>query len=861
MAYAVWANAHHTMNLTQGWSFTSVAPGQINQPSELTAHTLNWMPALVPGTVAAALRAAGKFKYGEHDFDASDYWFRCADPLEGALKEAQHLLLNLDGLATLADVYWDNALLLSSENMFTAHTVDISQQPRTGQLFIHFKAVHTALAVRRPRPRWKTRLVAQQQLRWVRTTLLGRIPGWSPPVAPVGPFRAISLEVPMALTLKHADVCTSVVDGDGQVAVTLRLQARPGVALNAVVLTVGNHAAPLALTLNDNGECTATGTLTLPQPALWWPHTHGEPALHAATATLTTSTGVQTLIQMLDLGKLGFRALHVNQDRGAFAVHVNGIPVFCRGACWTPTDMVSLTSTDTDLRPTLTLARDAGMNMLRVGGTMVYEADAFYQLCDELGILVWHDFMFANMDYPVGDDTFATRIEVEARQFLGRVQSNACIAVLCGNSEIEQQSAMLGLTRDQWSNSFFAQTLPALCAEIKPDAVYWPSSPSGGVLPFQVDHAVSHYYGVGAYLRPLEDARRAGVRFTTECLGFSNVPDEASVDELLKHGGQAAHHPAWKARVPRDGGAGWDFEDVRDHYTAQLFRVDTMRLRYADMPRYLALSRVTTGEVIAQTVSEWRRTESACQGALLWFLRDLWLGAGWGLIDALGQPKAAYWYARRAMKPLTVFLSDEGLNGLEVHIVNDGPTAFTGTLALNLFRNGETCVAQAHAPVQVPAHGSLALRADSLFEHFLDTAYAYRFGPAGHHLAVATVQPAPSADGQQHRIAPAFHHTLGLPNTLEADLGLQAVFQQAPDGPDQGTWQIHITSRKFTQSLFIDVPGFRPDDNYFHMAPGSSQTVKLTALRSITKMTGTVTPLNAELPTKITLPTLTASSA
>ena len=103
MAYAVWANAHPTMNLSQGWSFTSVPPGHISQPSELTDPTLNWTPALVPGTVAAALRAAGIFKYGEHDFDASDYWFRCADPLEGALKEAQHLLLNLDGLATLED--------------------------------------------------------------------------------------------------------------------------------------------------------------------------------------------------------------------------------------------------------------------------------------------------------------------------------------------------------------------------------------------------------------------------------------------------------------------------------------------------------------------------------------------------------------------------------------------------------------------------------------------------------------------------------------------------------------------------------------------------------------------------------------
>ncbi len=747
MAYAVWADAYQhqaVRTLSKDWYVMAVEPGSIKLPSELADLSPDWTPAQVPGTVASALRAAGKFKYGEHDFDAQDFWFRCLNPTGNSIDATHNLVLNLEGLATLADVYWNDELVLSSDNMFVAHRIDlgsragsdIQQQQHQPRLHIHFKALNTALALRRPRPRWKTRLVAQQQLRWIRTTLLGRIPGWSPPVAPVGPFRAISLEVQPVLRLNHADVRTSLADGDGKIAVQLIWQLSPGNTASAAVLAVGDASSPLALSHGDDGTCTATGSLTLIQPALWWPHTHGEPALHAATVTVTTSVGVHTL----DLGKLGFKALQIDQTKGAFTVQVNGVTVFCRGACWTPTDLISLASTDADLRPTLTLARDAGMNMLRVGGTMVYETDAFYKLCDELGIFVWHDFMFANMDYPVGDTHFAASIEAEVRQFLNCVQSNACIAVLCGNSEIEQQSAMLGLARDQWSNSFFAETLPALCAEIKPDTVYWSSSPSGGVLPFQVDHAVSHYYGVGAYLRPLEDARRAGVRFTTECLGFSNVPDEASVDELLKNGGQAAHHPAWKTRVPRDGGAGWDFEDIRDHYTAQLFRVDVMRLRYADMPRYLALSRISTGEVIAQTVSEWRRAESACKGALIWFLRDLWLGAGWGLIDASGQPKAAYWHAKRAMQPLTVFLSDEGLNGLEVHIVNDGPTAFTGSLALNLFRNGEPRVAQAHAPVQVPAHGSLSLRADSLFEHFLDTAYAYRFGPAGHHLAVATVQ-------------------------------------------------------------------------------------------------------------------------
>jgi beta-mannosidase len=689
------------------------------------------------------------------------------------------------------------------------------------------------------------------------TTLLGRIPAWSPPVAPVGPFRAVSLEVGSLVTLRHADVRIALAadHSSGQVVVTLDLQTEPNPSITAVTLWVGGASTDLALHINDQHLCRAQGTLILPSPQLWWPHTHGEP--HRYPASVRITTGAST--QVLDLDPIGFRTLHVDHTDGAFAVQINGIPIFCRGACWTPVDMVSLASTDADVRPTLTLARNAGMNMLRVGGTMVYESDAFYEGCDALGILVWQDFMFANMDYPVEDPYFADSIHAEALQFLNRIQTRACLAVLCGNSEIEQQSAMLGLTRELWCNRFFAETLPALCAHIKPDALYWPSSPSGGVLPFQVDHGVSHYYGVGAYLRPLEDARRAGVRFTTECLGFSNIPDESSVDTLLKHGGQAIHHPVWKARVPRDSGSGWDFEDVRDHYMTQLFRVDAMRLRYADMPRYLALARVTTGEVIAQTVTEWRRVGSHCQGALVWFLRDLWLGAGWGLIDATGQPKAAYWYTQRAMQPLTVFLTDEGLNGLEVHAINERPSAFVGELELALYRHGEVRVAHACQPITLPAHSSLALRADAMLAHFVDTAYAYRFGPAGHHLAVVTLRHVTCPETAQDIVAQSFHHPVGLPHAVERDIGLQAKFQRSGVA-SQEILKVVLTSQKFAQSVYLDIPGYLPQDNCFHMAPGSSKTVVLMAKpvgerRAVAgKLQGTAQALNAELPTKILHP-------
>src|SRR5205085_11464747 len=155
----------------------------------------------------------------------------------------------------------------------------------------------------------------------------------------------------------------------------------------------------------------------------------------------------------IDLGRVGFRTIERADLAGRFELRVNGLPVFCRGASWTPADVLSLGGTVAQNRDALQLARDAGMNMLRVAGNMVYESDDFYDACDEMGILVWQDWMFANMDYPASDAAFMAAAETESRQLLARMQGRPSLAVLCGGSEVAQQAAMLGLSRDRFQSS------------------------------------------------------------------------------------------------------------------------------------------------------------------------------------------------------------------------------------------------------------------------------------------------------------------------------------------------------------------------------------------------------------------------
>ncbi|MEP7049299.1 MAG: glycoside hydrolase family 2 protein, partial [Pseudomonadota bacterium] len=728
--------------------------------------------------------------------------------------------------------------VLRSENMFCAHELCVSALLRSeNELLIRFSSLEAACAVRRPRPRFKTRLIERQQLRWFRTTLLGRIPGWAPPVAAVGPWRAVRLVRKRGLAVQHALVQARVLNGRASVQARFTVELL-GARLESATLHVGPCSCELKVT--EQGGLTLEAELEVPDAARWWPHSHGSQPRYQVRVTMKTSAGNQ----QLDFDSVAFRNIRLDQSAGRFTLLVNDVEVRCRGACWTPTDIVSLNDESTTLS-TVRQAHAAGMNMLRIGGTMVYESDAFYEECDRLGILVWQDFMFANCDYPGESDAFRASVTREAEQFLGRCEPRACLAVLCGNSEIEQQIAMLGLPREAWKPALFQDLLREVSAAHRADVPYVASTPTseGAALPFQPDTGLTHYYGVGAYLRPLEDARRADIKFTPECLGFANIPEDATVELVLGDARAPFHDPRWKARVPRDSGPGWDFDDVRDHYTKLLFGLDPTALRYEDPERALALGRVTSGEVMARTLCEWRRGASNCRGALIWFLRDLWPGAGWGVIDAQGLPKAAYYFVKRAMQQRALFFADEGLNGLVVHVINDAPAQLSAVLSLQLIRNGAVQVATAHTALSVAAHGAEAVNANGLFEHFIDLTRAYRFGPSQYDVASAALRDAETGA----LIARACYFPNGLPAEKQEDLGVEAALEQVAGE----AWLLRVKSQRFAYAVSVDLPGFTLTDSYFQVAPGEEHTVAVHANIAGAKPRGFVRPLNAQSPTRI----------
>jgi beta-mannosidase len=815
----------HDRQPVGGWSAAACPPDVHPAPAGLDG--LDWLPARVPGTAAGALRDAGRWALGDpRDLDAEDWWFRTTVDAESA-GAGEEVVLRLDGIATVADVFLDGEPVLSSASMFAAHAVEVGEWLRPGsELAIRCRALRPLLAVRRrPRARWRTRVVGERNLRWYRTMLLGRMPGVAPGPAAVGPWRPVVLERRRRLAVDALDVRTRVEGDDGVVVVTGRLRDLGGGTPAAAELRVGEHAGPLTLTAEAGGAEVA-GELRVPGAARWWPHTHGTPALHELS--LAVQAGGTTV--GIDAGRVGFRALETGPDpaEAGLDLRVNGVPVFARGAVWTPPDPIGLAPGGDEVRRTLESAVAAGMNMVRVVGAGAYESPAFHDLCDELGLLVWQDLMFANQDYPGDDPDFRALVEAEARAVFAGLGGRPSPVVVCGNSESEQQAAMLGLDPAVGRGELFGDVFPRLLAESGLDAAYLPSAPCGGALPFRPDRGVANWFGVGAYRRPLSDVRRAGVRFASECLAFANAGDEP------------ADPTAWREGVPQDAGTAWDFADVRDHYLRERYGVDPGELRFADPERYVELSKVLTGELMAEVLGEWRRGASPCRGALILWLRDRAPGAGWGVLDHAGRPKVAWHHLRRALAPVAVWTTDEGLGGVRIHVANDGPAPLAGRLRVALYAGLERPVAEEAVDIEVPAHDTAEHDVEAILGRFADAAYAYRFGSPQHDAVVVGLEPAGTGADAPGLLAVRF--PLGPPagSPPPGDAGLTAVAE-----PDGDGLRLVLGARRLLWGVRVAVPGYVPADDAFCLEPGRPRAVALRpAGEPPTVPAGTVTALN-----------------
>lgn len=274
--------------------------------------------------------------------------------------------------------------------------------------------------------------------------------------------------------------------------------------------------------------------------------------------------------------------------------------------------------------------------------------------------------------------------------------------------------------------------------------------------------------------------------------------------------------------------------------------MDPVKLQGADPDRYLALGRAATGELLNQVHSEWRSVHSQCRGALVWFLRDFRPGAGVGLLDSNGMPKACYYFLRRAWKSTALVLTNEGLNGVHAHLLNESREIFTGKLEIKLIRAGNVVTASRIHSVSLLPGERRHFSADVFLGGFYDTTYAYKFGPPQYDVLIGTL-----LGPEDNIISQAFYVPQSSVPVIdeEATLSVRCIVHQ--DG-----YQLQIASDRFLNVVSIDAPGFLPDDNYFHLAPGHPRTIFLRQASGASGgLSGLIAALNLRKPVAIDCPT------
>lgn len=830
------------------------------------------VPATVPGTVAGALRAGGyelptggdtHEKLSEHLDDFDWWWSTSVDfsemPCHQDRPPSDTWRLCLRGVATVSEIFWDGRRVAHSVTGLDDVVADLAGVSGTHELTVVCRAPSLVPVPRKPRPRWRSALVADSSLRWRRTPLIGRIP-WAGTCPVVGPWGEASLEsvdghgAEVLSVRALLDGCVGLdapgrTEATGQIEITLRVQ-HP-VTVRAVCPRPGGVGSAA----DDVWELEAgdhTVVLTVADPALWWPATHGRPWLHQLTVSARCQ-GHATW-HVLQQRQVGFRHVAAERQDGGFALLINGRKIFARGAVWTPVDPLTLGGEPAQIDRMVRAMRAAGANLLRISGTHAWEQQAFYDSCDRHGVMVWHDAMLATLD-PPSDRQWLALIESELRTWLPRLGAHPSLTVFSGGNEVLQQPVLWGRDLETIQIPVLEDVIPGLCAQLVPQVAHVVSSPCGGTPPTRPDTGISHWFGVGAYRRPLTDTRASGVRFAAEALAFG-VPPAASEIETAFGSPTADHNDdactAWRAGVAKDPGAVWDFEDTTVHYARRWLEpgleADTgaagagasqsmgtdchqpgMTWDALSRAEQLQAERVAAATAVEHTLTDFRRDASGCDGVVVLSTRDLTAGAGWGLLDHTGRPKSTWYAMRRACADTSVRLVDEGLSGLHIHVFHDRCEPFTGMMELRTWTRHSAAGPSARVQVEISGAGEQIWNVEQVLGGFLDLNHAWGFGQRQWDAVAVEILP---DDGAHPRAQTAVRSLRdvwllgGGHRQACADLREGLSLSRMSGGQAPGAWPVGHESSRSAVGVSVDAgPGLVAEDDVMTLGPGEKREI------------------------------------
>jgi beta-mannosidase len=621
----------------------------------------------------------------------SDWTYSRSLRVEAALAASERVELVFEGLDTLAEVRLDGRLLGRADNMFRSWRFDVTGRLRAGRshrLDVHLPS--TMQGARRRQARDPLQLGPESEAGGTQLRKSASQFGWDwgPRLPPVGIWRSVRLE-----GRDHARLCDLQVRQrharDGRVSLSVRVDVRrwlrAPLELRLRVKGPGGFRFERKTRLPE-GKNSHRTQVPIPAPRLWWPNGLGQqPRYRLQLDLLADGHSVDQRVHQLGLRRLRLRR---RKDRfgESFYFEVNGLPLFARGANWIPADSFPTRLSAERYRDLVDSAAWAGMNMLRVWGGGFYEDEAFYEACDERGILVWQDFMFACGTYP-GDRAFEKNVEAEARENVRRLRHRPCLALWCGNNEMEWGWEAWGWSRRRTARQeqaayrrMFHRILPRVVAEEDPDTAYWPSSPSSNT-PFREVNAEQrgdgHDWMVWHGQRAFTDYRRRYFRFMSE-FGFQSLPSYETVKAFAAPADRNMTSYVMECHQKNAAANGKIL-----HYLAGTFRFPN------DFRDLCLVSQLLQAEAIRYGVEHWRRQRNheRCMGTLYWQLNDCWPVASWSSVDYFHRWKALHYAARRFNAAVLLSVCEDAERGsVELHLTNDLPHSVSRELRWSLER-------------------------------------------------------------------------------------------------------------------------------------------------------------------------------
>jgi len=673
----------------------------------------DWMRARVPGVVHIDLIDNGvipdPFKglneEAVHWVEDMEWWYRREFEVTEEILEKETIEILFEGIDTFASIWINGEKIGETNNMFTPWRFSIKEALKEGNNIIavqikpakkiaedleekymgRYGILRSAFHSARPYVR-----KAQYSFGW----------DWGPRLPTAGIWRSVKIIAYDKARLGYiAALPLKVEESEAKIRLTAEIYASEKVEAEVRfrIEGYGEKIEKLIRIEAEKGKNDVDCEIRVSKPKLWWPRGYGPQNLYELSAELYVEDQLQDRKEV----KTGIRSIELMQrpdeEGKTFIFKINGKQVFCKGANWIPADSFLPRVSKQRYHKLLELAAEAGMNMLRVWGGGIYEDEIFYDICDELGIMIWQDFMYACAEYPE-EEWFLKESEREAEEVVRRLRRHPCIVLWCGNNENQWIHRIAWRDRERLLGlPIYDEILPKVCGKLDPTRPYWPSSPYGGEDPNSPSEGDRHNWEVWSRWVDYPAYLRDKGRFISE-FGWQAPPTLKLLKEYLEPEDLHPQSKAMEAHNKQEEGQERLYRFLAAHYPVP-----------EEIKKFTLYCQLNQGEALKTAIEHWRTRMFKTSGCLIWQLEDCWPVTSWSLIDYGLNPKASYYFVKRAFQQIIspIIMKD---GKVYIYVVNETDEELRANLRFSITDfHGETCYSEIASVSASPYTSKLAI--------------------------------------------------------------------------------------------------------------------------------------------------------